>query len=74
VVFAATALNTPTLENGSYFYFTRRPIHRFRPEFHNQPSSADVENSGPCDAGNGDLRLSWHLSGSVDGGLDVQRS
>ena len=66
MVFAATALNTPTLENGSYFYFTASSSMGFAPNSTIRQQSADTENStshGACDAGNGDLRLSWHLGG-----------
>ena len=66
MVFAVTARNTPTLENGSYFYFTTSTSMGFAPNSTIDQSSADVENStmaGACDAGNGDLRLSWHLGG-----------
>lgn len=67
MVFAATPLNTPTLENGSYFYFTDPQSMGFAPNSTIRQSSADTENSisiaGACDAGNGDLRLSWHLGG-----------
>jgi hypothetical protein len=61
VVFAATPLNTPTLENGSYFYFTANQSIGFAPNSTINQSNADVHNVFPCDAGNGDLRLSWHI-------------
>ena len=61
MVFAATPLNTPTLENGSYFYFTANQSIGFAPNSTINQSNADVENRSPCDAGNGDLRLSWHI-------------
>ena len=61
MIFAATPLNTPTLENGSYFYFTANKSIGFAPNSTINQINADVENI--CDAGNGDLRLSWHLSG-----------
>jgi len=65
VVFAATALDTPTLENGSYFYFTANKSIGFAPNSTIVQNKADTANSisiaGACDAGNGDLRLSWHL-------------
>ena len=64
VVFATTVLNTPTLENGSYFYFTANKSIGFAPNSTINQNGADVENRIPCDAGNGDLRLSWHLEGS----------
>jgi hypothetical protein len=64
VVFAATPVNTPTLENGSYFYFLAGQSIGFAPNSTINQASADVENSSPCDAGNGDLRLSWHISGA----------
>ena len=71
VVFAPTKLNTPTLENGTYYYFTANNSIGFAPNSTISQSSADTENStvsgGTCDAGNGDLRLSWHIDG-VDGG------
>jgi len=67
VVFAATVLDTPTLENGSYFYFTANKSIGFAPNATIEQNNADIENSidvyGACDAGNGDLRLSWHLGG-----------
>ncbi len=67
MVFAATPLNTPTLENGSYFYFTAYQSIGFAPNSIIDQDSADIKNSisltGDCDAGNGDLRLSWHLGG-----------
>ena len=65
VVFAATPLDTPTLENGSYFYFTANQSMGFAPNSTISQGGADVVNRSPCDAGNGDLRLSWHL---VDAG------
>ena len=64
MVFAATAKNTPTLENGCYFYFTASKSIGFAPNSTINQDSADIENAptfGSCDAGNGDLRLSWHL-------------
>lgn len=64
MVFAVTPLNTPTLENGSYFYFTANYSIGFAPNATIDQRGADVENRIPCDAGNGDLRLSWHLVGS----------
>lgn len=67
MVFAATPLNTPTLENGSYFYFTANQSIGFAPNSTIRQSNADVENASPCDAGNGDLRLSWHLLSFVGG-------
>lgn len=71
MVFAATPLNTPTLENGSYFYFTANQSIGFAPNSIINQGEADLENSitvdGACDAGNGDLRLSWHLVSGVGG-------
>lgn len=65
MVFAATPLNTPTLENGSYFYFTANKSIGFAPNSTIAQNNADTVNStsnaAACDAGNGDLRLSWHL-------------
>ncbi len=61
VVFAVTPRDTPTLENGSYFYLTANKSIGFAPNSTINQVNADVENI--CDAGNGDLRLSWHLSG-----------
>jgi len=63
VVFAPTVLNTPTLENGTYFYFTANKSMGFAPNSSIHQVFSDVENLGPCDAGNGDLRLSWALDG-----------
>jgi len=71
VVFAPTVLNTPTLENGTYFYFTANKSIGFAPNSTINQDSADIENStlggGTCDAGNGDLRLSWHIDGMGGG-------
>ena len=65
MVFAATVLNTPTLENGSYFYFTANKSIGFAPNSTIAQNNADTVNStsnaAACDAGNGDLRLSWHI-------------
>ena len=63
MVFAATVFNTPTLENGSYFYFTANKSIGFAPNSTIHQVTSDVENLSPCDAGNGDLRLSWALDG-----------
>lgn len=63
MVFAPTVLNTPTLENGTYFYFTANRSMGFAPNSVIQQVFSDVENLSPCDAGNGDLRLSWALDG-----------
>ena len=67
VVFAQTTLNTPVLENGAYFYFTHNQSMGFAPTSTITQSQADRENESPCDTGNGDLRLSWHLLGNVGG-------
>ena len=71
MVFAPTKLNTPTLENGTYYYFTANNSIGFAPNSTISQSSADTENStvsgGTCDAGNGDLRLSWHIDGLAGG-------
>ena len=63
MVFAPTVLNTPTLENGTYFYFTANMSMGFAPNAAITQVSSDVVNLSPCDAGNGDLRLSWALDG-----------
>ena len=63
MVFAPTVLNTPTLENGTYFYFTANRSMGFAPNSAIHQVYSDVENLSPCDAGNGDLRLSWALDG-----------
>ena len=64
MVFAATPLNTPTLENGSYFYFTAGTSIGFAPNSTVVQGSADTQDAFTCNAGNGgDLRLSWHLTG-----------
>ena len=64
VVFAPTVLNTPTLENGTYFYFTANKSTGFAPNSDISQVFPDVTNVGKaCAAGNGDLRLSWALDG-----------
>ena len=67
MVFAPTVLNTPTLENGTYFYFTANNSIGFAPNSTINQFEADSENLSPCDAGNGDLRLSWHITGGAGG-------
>ena len=63
MVFAPTVFNTPTLENGTYFYFTANRSIGFAPNSAIHQVTSDIENLSPCDAGNGDLRLSWALDG-----------
>lgn len=67
VVFAQTTLNTPVLENGAFFYFTDTKSIGFAPNSTIAQTQADTSNQVPCDLGNGDLRLSWHLTGTVGG-------
>ena len=63
VVFAPTVINTPTLENGTYFYFTASRSMGVAPNSTINQVFSDTESLSPCDAGNGDLRLSWALDG-----------
>ena len=61
-VFAVTTGNNTTLDNGTYFYNAAHLSRGFAPTSTISLSTADVEDppDGSCDAGNGDLRLSWH--------------
>ena len=56
-----TALNTPHLSNGVYWYFTPRESFGFLKDNTLQQNSADVGTTNP------DSRLSWHLDNKYGG-------
>ena len=55
VITSATALNSPVLNNGIYWYFTLGSSFGF------SPFSIITQNSADTTDTNGDLRLSWHI-------------
>jgi hypothetical protein len=68
-VFTSTAIDTPQLINGTYWYYTPSTSIGFSPNSTIYQNTADLTSAsrGGAELGDGDQRLSWHL-GTIAGG------